>query len=435
MLSTEIAREKRLTNWQSKTLSRNIGQGRRMTLKTVRIVVVGGEDTGKTAFIESLGAVAMGGSITGEKSVTFKSGDDLVKFEFVELPSDKFKKFFTENSTTLPVEFNSGQGVAMLFSYADHRSREPCNYWLNFLSAQEQGDGLKPALVVVGNKADLIEAESPQAHFVSNFHSAGLIDVDSCIMSEDHHLRLSPMRVLVRFNEMMWPRENINSLVPVASAPPVGILIPTEASQMFLKPIVLHVGQTIGLGRKEVHTGYAVTKNALALMKSISRQHIEVVHQPDGTTSLVNLSDCPVSILNSNGRCIQVLRTKNRGGVFVPVKGRINLNNATDQATYKVVSFDSFMSGGYTDTTDPLSVLSLLQEQDKIYKQRFKLLEAELARISHEVEILELAVTESGAANSGLEQIDEELLQLSVTADDDSYDSAGDIFGEETQAY
>eukprot|EP00978_Attheya_sp_CCMP212_P047748 scaffold425543_cov122-Attheya_sp.AAC.1 len=113
----------------------------------------------------------MDGSITGEKSVTFKSGDDLIRFEFVELPSDKFKKFFIERSTLLPVEFISGQGVAMLFSYADHQSREPCNYWLKFLSAQEQGDGMKPALVVVGNKADLIVAESPPARFLSEFHS------------------------------------------------------------------------------------------------------------------------------------------------------------------------------------------------------------------------------------------------------------------------
>eukprot|EP00978_Attheya_sp_CCMP212_P009144 scaffold21555_cov54-Attheya_sp.AAC.1 len=80
-----------------------------MTLKTVRIIVVGGDDTGKTAFIESLGAVAMEESTTGEKRVTFKSGDDLMRrFVFVELPSDKFNKFFIERSTILPAEFNDG---------------------------------------------------------------------------------------------------------------------------------------------------------------------------------------------------------------------------------------------------------------------------------------------------------------------------------------
>lgn len=408
-----------------------------MTLKTVRIVVVGGEDSGKTAFIEGLGAVATEGSTTNEKSVTFKSGADLIKFEFVELASDKFKSFFIERPTLLPTEFNSGQGVAMLFSYADHLSREPCNYWLNFLSTLDQGDGLKPALVVVGNKADLIEPGSPQAHFVSDFHSVGLIDVDSRLMSEDHHLHLSPMRVLARFSEMVWPGENINyPLVPVMSSPPVGILIPTKESQMFLKPIVLHVDHPVVLGRHEVHTGYIATKNSIALVRSLSKQHIQVVYQADGTTRLVKLSeDCPVSIQNSNGRCIEVLRTKNRREVFVPVMGRINLNHASNQATYKVVSFESFVSSRYTDTAGSLSMSSLLQEQDKIYTQRFKLLEAELTRMSHQVEILESAATTGAANSAGLDRIDEDLSLLSVIENDSYDDLVDDIYGGKTQTY
>ena len=60
-------------------------------MKTFRIIVVGGSDTGKTAFIDSLGAVATGGSTsTNKKSVTVKNGDDLIKFDFVELPSTRF---------------------------------------------------------------------------------------------------------------------------------------------------------------------------------------------------------------------------------------------------------------------------------------------------------------------------------------------------------
>eukprot|EP00978_Attheya_sp_CCMP212_P045192 scaffold336919_cov31-Attheya_sp.AAC.1 len=83
----------------------------RMTLKTVRIIVVGGDDdTGKTAFIESLGAVATEGSTTDEKSITFKIGDDLIRFVFVELPSNKFKTFFVKRSAILPAEFKNGHG-------------------------------------------------------------------------------------------------------------------------------------------------------------------------------------------------------------------------------------------------------------------------------------------------------------------------------------
>jgi hypothetical protein len=69
----------------------------------------------------------MGGS-TGinKKSVTVKNGDDLIRFDFVELPSDKFEKKFFKRSEKLPSEFEGGHGVAMLFSYADHQSREPC---------------------------------------------------------------------------------------------------------------------------------------------------------------------------------------------------------------------------------------------------------------------------------------------------------------------
>eukprot|EP00978_Attheya_sp_CCMP212_P026417 scaffold86862_cov60-Attheya_sp.AAC.1 len=81
-----------------------------MTTKTLRIIVVGGSDAGKTAFIESVGAVATGGSTTtNEKSVTFKSGDDFIKFVFVELPSDKFESFFKERSQVLPTDFEHGQ--------------------------------------------------------------------------------------------------------------------------------------------------------------------------------------------------------------------------------------------------------------------------------------------------------------------------------------
>eukprot|EP00978_Attheya_sp_CCMP212_P020483 scaffold58687_cov28-Attheya_sp.AAC.1 len=239
-----------------------------MTLMTVRIIVVGGDDTGKTAFMESLGAVAMEESTTDEKRITFKSGDDLIRFVFVELPSDKFNKFFIERSSILPAEFNDGQGVALFFSYADHPSREPCNYWLKFLSTLDQGDGLKPTIVVVGNKADLMVAESPPAHFVSKFDCGELIAVDSR-MSDDHKLHLSPIRVLLRFSDkMLWPkestRENIDCLVPVASAPPVCILIPTKESQMLLKPVVLRVGQPIVLGR--MRCSHAATGTAKVLI-------------------------------------------------------------------------------------------------------------------------------------------------------------------------
>jgi signal recognition particle receptor subunit beta len=411
-----------------------------MTLKTVRIIVVGGDDTGKTAFIKSLGgAVSTEGSTTDEKSVTFKSGDDLITFVFVELPSEKFKKFFIERLTILPAEFNDGHGVALFFSHADHLSREPCDYWLKFLSTLDQGDGLKPTIVVVGNKADLMEAESPPAHFVSKFDCGELINVDSR-MSDDHKLHLSPMRVLLRFaDEMLRPRENIDCLlVPVASAPPVGILIPTEESQMLLKPVVLRVGQRIALGRQEIHTGYIATKIAMALLKSISRQHIEVVFQANGTTSITKLSECPVSILNANGRCIQTIRTKNKVGV-VPVNGMINLNHGTDQVTYKVGSFESFVSGPAAES-GPLSISNLLQEKNLIYKKHVKLLEAELARSSHQVKFLEkFLATNSGAAaarSTGLGEVEEELSQLSVNADDNSEASdESDIYFGNTQAY
>jgi hypothetical protein len=412
-----------------------------MTLKTVRIIVVGGDDTGKTAFIQSLGAVATEGSTTNEKSITFKSGDDLIRFVFVELPSNKFKHFYVKRSAILPAEFKNGHGVALFYSYADHLSREPCHYWLKFLSSLDQGDGLKPTIVVVGNKADLIEAGSPPAHFVSEFDCGELIDVDSR-MCGDQKLHLSPMRVLLRFaDEMLQPsrEKRIDCLVPVASAPPVGILIPTKESQMLLKPIVLRVGQTTVIGRKEIHTGYTATKISMALLKSIPREHIQVVHHADGTTSLTKLSECPVSIQNANGRCIQTIRTKNKAGV-VPVHGMINLNHGTDQVIYKVESFESFVSGPAAKSGS-LSISNLLQEQDLTNKKHVKLLETELARSSHQVKMLEeFVATNFGAAAArsiGLGKIEEELSQLSVNADDNSGEDSdeSDIYFGNTQAY
>ena len=86
-----------------------------MTVKTIRIIVVGGDDTGKTAFIKSLGAVETEGSTTDEKSITLKSGVNLVRFVFVELPSNKFRNFFAKKSANLPAEFENGHGVAICF--------------------------------------------------------------------------------------------------------------------------------------------------------------------------------------------------------------------------------------------------------------------------------------------------------------------------------
>jgi signal recognition particle receptor subunit beta len=127
-----------------------------------------GSDVGKTSFIRSLSATAVetssDESSTGEKSVILCSGSNKIKFIFVQLPSDKFMNFFLDQSTTLPKDFCNGQGVAVMFSHADFQSREPCRYWLNFLSNLNQ-DGKTPPIVVVGNKADLKEGEGPQGLF------------------------------------------------------------------------------------------------------------------------------------------------------------------------------------------------------------------------------------------------------------------------------
>ena len=401
-------------------------------MKTFRIIVVGGSDTGKTAFIDSLGAVATGGSTsTNKKSVTVKNGDDLIKFDFVELPSDKFEESFLKRSEKLPSEFEGGHGVAMLFSYADHHLREPCTYWLRFLSNQEQGDGMKPTIVIIGNKADLIVAGSPQANFVSQFSYGDIINVDSRIMADDHDVHLSPMRVLARFGEeMLEPNQNVDFLVPVMPAPLVGLLIPTKESKTLLKTVVLHQGQPVVLGREEIHTGFTGTKDSRAMLQSISRRHIEVVYQPNGTTILTKLSDCVVSILNPNARCIQIIRTKNKV-VEVPVNGMINLNHGTDQVTYKVRSFHSFVTGTAAERSGSLSISNLLHEHDLNFKKHAKLLEAELVRSSQKIEMLEKLVSLRS------EKIDEELERLTLIAEDDdnSDDSEIDIYAGETQAY
>jgi GTPase SAR1 family protein len=406
-----------------------------MTTRTLRIIVAGGSDAGKTAFIESVGAVATGGSTTAnEKSVTFKSGDDFIKFVFVELPSDKFESFFKNRSKVLPTEFKHGHGVAFLFSYADNSFRDACNYWLNFLFRLDQGDGLKPTIVVVGNKADLKETGSHTSHFISEFNDDGLIGVDSHIMESTHDLSLSPMRVLVHFAEKMLDlRKNINFLAPVLSSPPVGILFPTAASQRLLKPIVLRVGEPTVIGRLEIHTGYTAEQNSLAVLRSISRQHIEVVYQDDGTTSLTKLSPelSTVSILNPNGRCIQAIRMQNKQAL-VPIHGMIDLNHGTGaEAIYKVGSFDFFVNGPAPDS-GALSISSLLQEQDLVYKKHVKLLEAELVRSYDQVESLEKLVALGGV------EIEERLNHLSLIveeADHSDDESDADIYAGDTQTY
>eukprot|EP00978_Attheya_sp_CCMP212_P006559 scaffold15214_cov36-Attheya_sp.AAC.1 len=248
-----------------------------MMMQTIRIIVIGGFDTGKTSFIRSLGAMSSmwstsDGSSSDEKSVIFRSGDEEIKFIFVELPSEKFLLFFLEGSKRLPEDFDDGQGVAIMFSYSDHTSREPCRYWLNFLSNMNQ-DGKTPPIVVVGNKTDLKEDQGPPALFAPEFSCGGLIDTDSSVLSSGD-LNHSPMRVLVFFAKKIWSKKNFNYLVPSASlAPSVGILIPVEGF--------------------EVHTGYAATNKVIALLKSISRKYIKIMYKNNGTALVTWLSECP----------------------------------------------------------------------------------------------------------------------------------------------
>ena len=98
------------------------------------------------------------------------------------------------------------------------------------------------------------------------------------------------------------------------------------------------------------------------------------------------------------------------------------------------------MSGPAAES-GPLFISNLLQEKNLIYKKHVKLLEAELARSSHQVKFLEkfLATSNSGAAaarSTGLGEVEEELSQLSVNADENSEASdESDIYFGNTQAY
>jgi hypothetical protein len=298
-------------------------------------------------------------------------------------------------------------------------------------------DGKTPPIMVVGNKIDLKEDQDPPAQFASEYKCGGLIDTESSGLSYGGDPNHSPMRVLVYFAKKIWSKTNFDYLVPSASlASSVGILIPTEASHQMLKPIVLYKGNRIVLGRFEVHTGYTASTKAAALLQSISRKHIEIMYQNNGTTLVTRLSEYPVSIFNSNGRCIEVLRTKGREGL-VPVNGRINLNHGTDEVTYKIGSFDSFMSG-LDDVSDParISIEGLLHSLHDAYTMHTKLLEAELERINSpslpQVESLQLIVADSALDGT----IAEDFLQLTVIEDDGSEGTADDdIYARNTQAY
>eukprot|EP00978_Attheya_sp_CCMP212_P032419 scaffold126415_cov75-Attheya_sp.AAC.1 len=115
-----------------KSSAHKLNNGRNMTtIPTFRILVVGGYDTGKSSFIDSLGAKSMETThdSSNEKSVTFCFGSDshkAVKVDFVELPSENFEAQYLEKLQKLPDEFDHINGVVLLFSYADIKSREPC---------------------------------------------------------------------------------------------------------------------------------------------------------------------------------------------------------------------------------------------------------------------------------------------------------------------
>jgi len=186
------------------------------------------------------------------------------------------------------------------------------------------------------------------------------------------------------------------------------------------------------IGRGEIHTGYTASQHASAVLRSISREHIEVVYQANGTVSLKKLSSSKlstVSILNPNGRRIQTIRTQNKA-VTVPVHGMIDLNHGTgDNVIYKVGSFDFFVDG---HDSGALSISSLLQEQDLIYKKHVKLLEAELARSYDQIQMLEKLV------NLGDAGIEERLNHLSLIveeADNSDDESDADIYAGDTQTY
>jgi hypothetical protein len=298
--------------------------------------------------------------------------------------------------------------------------------------ADGQGDHQKP-IVVVGNKCDLKDDQDPPALFPSDVDCYGLIETDSSTSSSNP--LLSPMQVLSLFAEKQWLLDKeIDYLVPVSSAPSVGILIPTEASRKMLKPIVLHEGKSLVLGRFEVHTGFVSSKKATAMVKSISRKHIKVIYKSNGAVNVTRLSeDSPsaIGIRNSNDRVVHVLRRKDEE-IQVPANGRINLYHGEDELTYMVGSFGSAVSR-FADN-NPLTIECLLHEVTESHKRHCKLLEAKLARISspsHHARIVELAAT-----NAELGIVDKEFTQLKLVApddDDDFFDE--DLYGGKTQAY
>eukprot|EP00978_Attheya_sp_CCMP212_P030409 scaffold111742_cov30-Attheya_sp.AAC.1 len=152
------------------------------------------------------------------------------------------------------------------------------------------------------------------------------------------------------------------------------------------------------------------------------------MYKTNGTALVTRLSECPVAILNANGRCIEVLRTKNREAL-VPVNGSINLNHGVDdEVAYKIGSFDSFMNGLDSSASPRISIESLLHSLSERYTMHIKLLEAELARISspspQQVESLQLIVADSALDGT----IAEDFLQLTVIEDDGSEGTADDIY-------
>jgi GTPase SAR1 family protein len=361
-----------------------------------RFVVLGSYDVGKTTFLNSLGAKepvrtatdasAVGQDAKAERIASFSTnrGHQEVIFSFNELLPSFFEDFDHENGRTLPASFEDADGAIILFSYTDINSRARIRAWLKFFQLNF------PAVHLVVGGSKCLEAMK-----VKGIPSPTFAGYEGEVINYDSNAVDLPVnsveRVMLPLARSLLNDDLVKMLLPVPLAAQVAILAPTTTSQALLKPIVLYRGESVTLGRIDVHTGVFDTLDQKQLVASISREHIQATLMLDGTVSVIRFGSRNIALDDgSTTQNRRVLRVKQDASVLVP-NGRLHLSDASDAITYELKTLASHIDGVDRQSVH-LSFEGLLDKMQKDYKNEIENLSSKVIKL---IDYLKAALAEN----------------------------------------
>jgi signal recognition particle receptor subunit beta len=357
-----------------------------------RIVVLGSDDVGKTTFLEKIGAKGILKTTktlsdgteeeVEEKYLTFSTdrGHKEVVFSFTEITANLFKSFDHENSRNLPVTFKDIDGALILFSYTDLTSRSPIRAWIKLFKNHFPA----VSIVVAGSKGLQDVEGNPPASFPSYGKEVFKYDADEVA----HLPLLSTDRVMSALAQCLLNDCGIKILLPVPFTRGIAILVPNASSRVLLKPLVLYKGgESVVLGRIDVHTGVFNTKDQRQLISSIPRTHVMVNYMMDGRISVTRVGSRNVVVDHGSAADNKVVLSVKNDSTLMVCNGRLHLSDATDMITYELKTFDSYLDE-FDHPGSLLSFQGLLKKIIETQETEIKSLSSKLSKYINYAEAL-----------------------------------------------